>query len=83
MSSDSTIFFQLVAKFACVLFWFNPLVWIGLRRLRLECERACDDAVVHAGARASDYAKELVEIAAAHTYYPAALAIAIASDNSE
>ena len=71
-------FFQLVATAASVLFWFNPLVWFGLYRLRTECERACDDAVVHAGERASDYAKELVEIAAAHAHYPTSLAIAMA-----
>ena len=43
--------------------WFNPLFWYAGRRLRLESERACDDAVLRAGATASEYASQLVAIA--------------------
>jgi len=43
--------------------WFNPLFWLARRRLRLESERACDDAVLRAGAMASEYASQLVAIA--------------------
>ena len=35
-----------VARGVCALYWFHPLVWMTLRRLELEAERACDDAVL-------------------------------------
>lgn len=54
---------HLIAEVASVLFWFYPLVWWAARELRRERERACDDAVLNAGARPSIYASHLVEIA--------------------
>ncbi|MBI2615219.1 MAG: M56 family metallopeptidase [Gemmatimonadetes bacterium] len=54
---------QLVARAACALYWFNPLVWVAARRLRVERESACDDLVLAAGSRASEYATHLLEIA--------------------
>src|SRR6185436_902876 len=46
-------------------YWFNPLVWIACRRLRLESEQACDDAVLRMGVEGSAYATELVDLAKA------------------
>ena len=46
----------------CALYWFHPLVWILLRRLNLEAERACDDAVLRQ-ADALAYADQLVGFA--------------------
>jgi TonB family protein len=46
----------------CV-FWFNPLTWLVVNRLRLESERACDDLVLTRGIDASDYARHLVDVA--------------------
>ena len=57
---------QLVAQVACAVYWFNPLVWLGGRALRIERERACDEAVVRDGTQASSYADHLLEIARAH-----------------
>ncbi len=54
---------QLVAGFVAALYWFNPLVWFVERRLRAECERACDDRVVSLGTPATDYASHLLEVA--------------------
>ena len=54
---------QLVAHVACAVHWFNPLVWLAARQMRIERERACDDMVLAAGARASDYAQELLALA--------------------
>jgi beta-lactamase regulating signal transducer with metallopeptidase domain len=56
-------FTQLVAGFVCALYWFHPLVWITERRLRAECERACDDNVVSLGTPATEYAAHLLEVA--------------------
>ncbi len=54
---------QLVAQLACAVNWFNPLVWIAAREMRAERERACDDEVLRAGAKASDYADYLLRVA--------------------
>ena len=54
---------QLIAQVACALYWFDPLVWLASRALRGERERACDDAVVRAGARPSEYATHLLQVA--------------------
>lgn len=54
---------QIPAQIACALLWHNPIVWLAARRLYLERERACDDAVLSAGERASDYAQALLEMA--------------------
>lgn len=69
---------QVLARFACAVHWFNPLAWYALRQLRSEQELACDDCVVHAGTRATDYATELVGIAESHQVRRAALAVAMA-----
>jgi len=54
---------QLIARYACAMFWFNPIVWLAARQLRVEREQACDDVVLHAGSRPSTYAAHLLEIA--------------------
>lgn len=57
---------QFVANLAVSVYWFNPLVWLAVRAQRVERERACDDAVLQAGTRASSYADHLLEIARGH-----------------
>ena len=53
---------QLMARVVCAIYWFHPLVWVAWRRLRLESERACDDAVLR-GAERTAYAEQLVTLA--------------------
>lgn len=54
---------QHAAQFAAAIYWFNPLTWLAAHRMRVERERACDDLVLLAGARPSDYARHLLTIA--------------------
>jgi len=54
---------QWIAQAACVLHWFNPLVWKSYQRFLVEREHACDDYVLEEGTRASTYAEHLLDIA--------------------
>ncbi len=51
--------FALAARTVCTLYWFNPLMWWVAHRLEVESELACDDRVLTAGVRRSDYAEVL------------------------
>lgn len=55
--------FNLLARAACAVFWFHPAAWWIARELHADCELACDDRVIAAGVRRSDYAELLVEAA--------------------
>jgi beta-lactamase regulating signal transducer with metallopeptidase domain len=56
---------QMAVELLCAAYWFNPLVWLAARRLRLESEQACDDAVLSMGVNGETYASELVDLARA------------------
>lgn len=53
---------QILARVVAACYWFHPLVWTAWRRLCLEAERSCDDAVVISEER-TDYAEQLVTLA--------------------
>jgi TonB family protein len=57
------VFTSLIARVACAVYWFHPLVWWAASRMRLEADRACDDAVLRCGFDDAGYAANLVEIA--------------------
>lgn len=69
-----------VARVALSLYWWNPLAWTAWRECLKEAETAADDLVLAAGARASDYAALLLDVAREFTALsagaPAALAMA-------
>ena len=54
---------QLLAKFACMLFWPNPLAWALAKQSRALAERAADDQVLAQGVLTTTYAQILLEIA--------------------
>jgi beta-lactamase regulating signal transducer with metallopeptidase domain/tetratricopeptide (TPR) repeat protein len=68
---------QGIAHAVCVLYWFNPLTWFAARQMRSARELACDDIVLNAGARPSDYAGHLVEIAGQFTSAPRLAAVSM------
>jgi beta-lactamase regulating signal transducer with metallopeptidase domain len=53
---------QLIGQVTLALFWFNPLMWIAVRRMQLEREHACDDYVLLHGTQPSRYAADLLEM---------------------
>jgi beta-lactamase regulating signal transducer with metallopeptidase domain len=69
---------QLVAQIACAVYWFNPLVWVAACRMRVERELACDDRVITAGSRPSDYANQLLDVARSLRAIPVTAHAAIA-----
>lgn len=52
--------FKFLARVVCAAYWFHPGAWWLARGLDEDCELACDDRVIDAGARRSDYAELLV-----------------------
>ena len=58
------VLWQIAAKLACVIYWLHPMVWLAARRMRVEREAACDDAVLRDVERPSEYASLLLDVAA-------------------
>jgi TonB family protein len=52
-----------LARAAVNLYWWNPLAWLAWRAFLKERELAADDMVLASGARASEYAMQLLEVA--------------------
>ena len=59
---------QWLAEITRMIHWLNPVVWLAVRRMRLERERACDDLVLGRGLTGPTYADQLVRMTAE---YPA------------
>jgi TonB family protein len=67
---------HLIARTALCLHWWNPLAWTAWRASLKERERATDDLVLLAGARATEYASHLLDIARSMQAPAAAVAMA-------
>jgi TonB family protein len=61
----------LMAHIATLIYWFHPLCWRAAARLRMESERACDDAALRIGLRPSGYAAQLLDLARLFNPQPA------------
>jgi beta-lactamase regulating signal transducer with metallopeptidase domain/outer membrane protein TolC len=70
-----------LALIARSLNWFNPLAWYAIKRLRAECELACDDQVLQLGVEPIDYAGHLLDLSTNFRFSrtTSALAMAMAS----
>lgn len=69
---------HLLARLAFALNWWNPLAWLAWREFLKERERATDDLVLASGARPSDYAAHLLEVARGMQTSPALAWAAVA-----
>jgi TonB family protein len=69
---------HLIARAALALNWWNPLAWLAWREFVKERERAADDMVLNAGARPTDYAGQLLDLARAMQSPPALGWVAVA-----
>lgn len=74
---------QRAAQFVCGLYWFLPPVWLAAARLRKERELACDDRVLALGAKPSDYAQALLDLARSLRPAPACAAVVSMAQASE
>jgi beta-lactamase regulating signal transducer with metallopeptidase domain len=61
------------------LFWFHPLVWWLGRRLVVERENACDEAVLSSGSDPQTYAESIVKVCKLSLHAPLAYVPGIAS----
>jgi TonB family protein len=69
---------QWIGHIATAVYWFHPLAWLALKRLRREREHACDDRVLELTALPSSYAAELMEaVRASQAGWKPAAALAI------
>ena len=71
---------HVLGRVACAIYWFHPLAWLAVRRLHLESERACDDAVLRHVDRTT-YAEQLVRLARRLTADDPAAALSMAGQS--
>jgi len=69
-----------IARLAAAVHWIDPLAWPLLRRLRIDGEKACDDAVLAAGTNPAEYSSVLLDVArsARHPRFLVAAALPMA-----
>jgi protocatechuate 3,4-dioxygenase beta subunit len=65
-------FWNFLGRLSTAVLFFQPFLWILVRRLAASAEEVCDDYVVHICTDRSAYARRLVEIAKQYQPQPAA-----------
>jgi carboxyl-terminal processing protease len=73
---------QIAAQLARALYWYNPLAWLAVHRMRRDQEQACDDRVLAADVDAADYAEQLFIVASRAPARAVAAAVALAMARS-
>ncbi|MBP6443920.1 MAG: M56 family metallopeptidase [Gemmatimonadales bacterium] len=68
---------NLLARLACVVHWYHPMVWSMAGAARLAREEACDNAVLGQDVVASDYAALLLSLGVGRDSVTATLAPAL------
>lgn len=71
-------FRQLLGRFALAVYWFHPLSWVASHLATARREEACDEEVLAAGARPSEYAGHLLSLAESGSPRRPALSLAMA-----
>lgn len=74
---------QLLVELARALYWFQPLVWLAASQVHKERERACDDAVLRAGTKSTDYAEHLLGVVRSVRLKGAPIAMAISINSHD
>ena len=69
---------QLLGRTVLSLYWFHPLTWVASHFAAVRREEACDEEVLAAGARPSDYARHLLSLAESTTLGQRALSLPMA-----
>jgi beta-lactamase regulating signal transducer with metallopeptidase domain len=62
---------NLLGRVGAALWFFQPLVWLLVRRMVVAAEEVCDDYVLHLGFDRPGYARRLVDIAEQYRAAPA------------
>ncbi len=64
-------------RVALALYWFHPLCWVASRSAAVTREEACDEEVLAAGTRPSEYARHLLALAERVGRAPAVAALPV------
>ena len=57
------LLWKLLGRVGTAMFFFQPLLWLLLRRMVVAAEEVCDDHVLEFGCDRGGYARQLVEVA--------------------
>lgn len=66
-----------LAQMTCIIYWFNPVIWLFNRNLMLQCEFACDSFVIRQGANVKSYVLAMCDIAESNVSAPISNALAL------
>ena len=55
---------QFFTTIVATLYWFHPMVWWAKRQMKAESEFACDNLTIRSGCRPTEYAEQVLYVAA-------------------